>query len=206
MSEQPTAGTSENGAQPQPSQQVAQESGQQNPQEQHEPIPYESYKVIQGKYHALSRELDQMKQDAQAQKEKQLAEQSKYKELYEQKNGELLNLQKQIDRERKVNIVQRSAMKHGALDVDVVSRIIDVDSVDAADEKAIEDKISSLKKEKGYLFGQTTKKTIGNDAGAPAEGAADVKTFKRSQLRTKEGWVDYQKAKAAKQPVKIIEG
>lgn len=157
----------------------------------------DSYEVLASKQRQATKEKEEREQREKAEEEKRLAEQGKFKELSEAKEKELETLKSNFTREKKVNALQAEAMKLGAVDLDAVVKLANLEDVKVSEDGTIDQAtvlkvVEDLKAGKSYLFSEGGQRNIGSDGGAPS-GNSGTPTFKRSQLRDHEFYKAHEK-------------
>lgn len=157
----------------------------------------ESYEVLASKQRQVTKEKEERERKEKEAEETRLAEQGKFKELSEAKEKEIENLKNSYSREKKVNALQAEAMKLGAVDLDAVVKLANLEDVKLSEDGSIDTEtvvkaVESLKAEKSYLFAEGGQANIGSEGGAPA-GNSSTPSFKRSQLRDHEFYKAHEK-------------
>lgn len=147
-------------------------------QEQPQPelVPKESLDVISSKYRKAKKELDDMREAEKArsaeEEKNKLQEEGKIQELLDQKEKEFSDFKKSVVNEKKMNALQIEAIKMGVVDDELLTKLVDLDTIDIDDGRVAKDSIieilNNLKEAKPYLF-QEAKKTIGSNQGSPAQ-------------------------------------
>lgn len=157
----------------------------------------ESYDVLANKQRQYTKEKEEREKKEKEEEDKRLAEQGKFKELAESKDKEIETLKGNYSREKKVNALQVEAMKLGAVDLDAVVKLANLEEIKLSEDGSIETDtvvkaVETLKAEKSYLFAEGGQANIGSEGGAPA-GNSGTPTFKRSQLRDHEFYKAHEK-------------
>lgn len=157
----------------------------------------DSYEAIASKQRQYTKEKEERERKEKEDADARLAEQGKFKELAESKDKEIEALKGNFSREKKVNALQAEAMKLGAVDLDAVVRLANLDNVKLSedgslDADSVKTTLENLKAEKSYLFAEGGKNNIGSEGGAPA-GNSGTPSFKRSQLRDHEFYKAHEK-------------
>jgi len=157
----------------------------------------DSYEVLASKQRQVTKEKEERERKEKEAEDARLAEQGKFKELAESKDKEIENLKGNYTREKKVNALQAEAMKLGAVDLDAVVKLANMDEVKLAEDGSIDQAtvtkvVEDLKAGKSYLFSEGGQRNIGSDGGAP-NGGSGTPTFKRSQLRDHEFYKTHEK-------------
>jgi len=158
----------------------------------------ESFEVLSEKQRQHTREKEEREKKEKEEEEKRLAEQGKFKELAESKDKEIEALKGNYTREKKVNALQAEAMKLGAVDLDAVVKLANMDGVKLSEDGSIDQAsvtqvVNDLKTGKGYLFAEGGNPNIGSEGGAPSGNNNGTPTFKRSQLRDHEFYKAHEK-------------
>lgn len=125
----------------------------------------------------LEEKVTQFEREKMTEDEKLKADLSKYeKELVPQKDKQIRSLQ-----------VQVQASKLGIVDPEAAEKLIDWDSIDATDSKAVEDALNTLVESKPWLKktpeGKTPKVTTSTSTANPASSSTATKTFSRADLQ-----------------------
>ncbi len=157
----------------------------------------ESYQVLSEKQRQYSKEKEAREAQEKKDEDARLAEEGKFKELAETKDKEIETLKGNYTREKKVNALQAEATKLGAVDLDAVVKLANMDEVKLSEDGSIDtasvaSTIENLKKEKSYLFAEGGQANIGSDGGAPS-GGNGTPSFKRSQLRDHAFYKEHEK-------------
>ena len=157
----------------------------------------DSYEVLASKQRQITQEKEERERKEKEAEDARLAEQGKFKELSEAKEKEIETLKGNFAREKKVNALQAEAMKLGAVDLDAVVKLANLEEVKLSEDGSIDTEtvkkaVETLKAEKSYLFAEGGQGNIGSEGGAPA-GNSGTPSFKRSQLRDHEFYKAHEK-------------
>lgn len=178
---QPTPGTP--APTPQPTESIIEKDGVQY-------IRKDSYDVVAEKARQASDEKKQREADEAKAKEEELRKKGEFETIAKQKEEEALTYKQKFELSVKNNALFVEATKLGAIDLDAVSKLVDLSKVELSEDGSVKPEtvtavLESLKAEKAYLFGATpTPSNIGNPSGgAPTGGNPATRTFKRSELQ-----------------------
>ena len=168
---------------PQPTESIIEKDGVQY-------IRKDSYDVVAEKARIASDEKKKREADDAKAKEDELRKKGEFETIAKQKEDEALNYKQKFELSVKNNALFVEATKLGAIDLDAVSRLVDLSKVELSEDGSVKPEsitavLESLKAEKAYLFGATpTPTNIGNPGGgAPNNGNPATRTFKRSELQ-----------------------
>lgn len=141
-------------------------------------------------YRIKSKKLEQAQSDL---AKKQLEEQQKYKELYEKIQSEKEELEGKIELEKQQKELAKIAKKAGFRDPQDI-RLLDLSDIelDGTDNSVLEARIIDLKKNKPYLFSESS--GTGTPTGATGDGRKKLASVKISQAEA----FDINKYRAAK--------
>lgn len=151
-------------------------------------IPKHRFDEVNKNYQELKTWKEQQESKAKADEAKKLEEQGEFKTLLEKERAEKATLAKDLERQRKIDVVKTEAIKRGANNANVVVRLLDLDSIKlsedgSVDVEAVVKSFDSLVESEPYLFGGVKPKNIGGESGAPDGGTQAVKQFRRSQIK-----------------------
>jgi hypothetical protein len=153
-------------------------------------IRKDSYDVVAEKARIASEDKKKREADEAKAKEDDLRKKGEFETLAKAKEEEALSYKQKFELSVKNNALFVEATKLGAIDLDAVSKLVDLSKVELSEDGSVKPEtvtavLESLKAEKAYLFGATpTPSTIGNPSGgAPGGGNPATRTFKRSELQ-----------------------
>lgn len=168
---------------PQPTESIIEKDGVQY-------IRKDSYDVVAEKARIASDEKKQREADEAKAKEEEMRKKGEFEALAKAKEDEALSYKQKFELSVKNNALFVEATKLGAIDLDAVSKLVDLSKVELSEDGSVKPEsvtavLESLKAEKAYLFGATpTPSNIGNPGGgAPTGGNPATRTFKRSELQ-----------------------
>lgn len=168
---------------PQPTESIIEKDGVQY-------IRKDSYDVVAEKARIASDEKKQREADDAKAKEDDLRKKGEFETLAKAKEEEALSYKQKFELSVKNNALFVEATKLGAIDLDAVSKLVDLSKVELSEDGSVKPEsvtavLESLKAEKAYLFGAVqTPANIGNpNGGAPNGSNPAVRSFKRSELQ-----------------------
>lgn len=168
--------------QPQPTESIIEKDGVQY-------IRKDSYDVVAEKARIASEEKKQREADEAKRAEEELRKKGEFETLSKQKEEEALQYKQKYELSVKNNALITEATKLGAIDLDAVTKLVDISKVELSEDGSIKPEsvtavLETLKAEKAYLFGEVKPSNIGNPGGgAPNGNNPAVRTFKRSELQ-----------------------
>jgi hypothetical protein len=113
-----------------------------------------------------------------------LIKNKQFEDLAKKREEEATDLRTQLANTKIDNVIERAAVKAGAVDSEAVLKLIDRSAV-KVDENGnvtgVDEAINSIKTSKGYLFGTGSAASMGNPSN-PGGDNAGVKRYKQSEI------------------------